>query len=80
MGTHEVSRLQPGMPVQVRVEGMPAPVTGAVARIAPAAEPGTRSIGVTIALPNPKETLRAGQYALARVDAGRRHAAPDACR
>jgi hypothetical protein len=31
------------------------------------AEPGTRSIGVTIALDNPKETLRAGQYALARV-------------
>ena len=36
-------------------------------RIAPAAEPGTRSIGVTVALPNPDETLRAGQYALARV-------------
>ena len=32
-----------------------------------AAEPGTRSIGVTIALPNPKETFRAGQYAMARV-------------
>ena len=42
------------------------PVAGRVARIAPAAEPGTRSIGVTIELPNPKETLRAGQYALAR--------------
>jgi len=68
VGTHEVSRLQPGMAVQVRVEGMPAPVAGEVARIAPMAEPGTRSIGVTIALPNPKETLRAGQYALARVD------------
>ncbi|HTP70782.1 MAG TPA: efflux RND transporter periplasmic adaptor subunit [Burkholderiaceae bacterium] len=68
VGTHEVSRLQPGMPVQVRVEGMPVPVTGQVARIAPMAEPGTRSIGVVIALPNPKETMRAGQYALARVD------------
>jgi RND family efflux transporter MFP subunit len=68
VGTHEVSRLQPGMAVQVRVEGMPAPVVGRLARIAPAAEPGTRSIGVTIALDNPKETLRAGQYALARVE------------
>ena len=68
VGTHEVGRLQPGMPVQVRVEGMAAPVTGQLARIAPMAEPGTRSIGVTIGLDNPKETLRAGQYALARVE------------
>ena len=68
VGTHEVARLQPGMAVQVRVEGMPAPVVGRLARIAPVAEAGTRSIGVTIALDNPKETLRAGQYALARVE------------
>jgi len=68
VGTHEVSRLHPGIAVQVRVEGMPTPVVGRLARIAPAAEPGTRSIGVTIALENPLETLRAGQYALARVE------------
>jgi len=68
VGTHEVARLQPGMRVQVRVEGMSAPVTGQVARISPMAEPGTRSIGVVIALANPKETMRAGQYALARVE------------
>jgi membrane fusion protein, multidrug efflux system len=67
VGTHEVSRLQPGMPVQVRVEGATDDVTGTLARIAPAVEAGTRSIGVTIALANPKETFRAGQYALARV-------------
>ena len=66
VGTHEVSRLAPGMPVQVAVEGVAQPVTGRIARIAPAAEPGTRSIGVTIELANPKETLRAGQYAVAR--------------
>ncbi len=67
VGTHEVGRLSPGMPVEVRVEGFDAPVAGQLARIAPAAEPGSRSIGVTIALPNPKERLRAGQYAIARV-------------
>ncbi len=67
IGTHEVSRLAAGMPVQVQVEGVAAPVAGRIARIAPAAEPGTRSIGVTIALTNPKEMLRAGQYAVARV-------------
>jgi len=67
VGTHEVSRLVPGMAVQVRVEGFDSPFAGRLARIAPAAEAGTRSIGVTIALDNPKETLRAGQYAVARV-------------
>jgi membrane fusion protein (multidrug efflux system) len=68
VGTHEVGALAPGMAVQVRVEGVEKPVAARLVRIAPAAEPGTRSIGVTIAIDNPKETLRAGQYALARVD------------
>ena len=36
-------------------------------RIAPQAEPGTRSILVALALPNPEERLRGGQYAVARV-------------
>lgn len=64
VGTHEVSRLSAGMPVEVRVEGVAQPVAGRIARIAPAAEAGTRSIGVTIEMANPTETLRAGQYAL----------------
>jgi membrane fusion protein, multidrug efflux system len=68
VGTHEVARLAPGMPVRVRVEGFAAPVAGTLARIAPAAEAGTRSIGVIIALDNARETLRAGQYAVARVE------------
>ena len=67
VGTHEVSQLAPGMAVRVQVEGVLQPVAGTIGRIAPAAEAGTRSIGVTIALPNPKEAYRAGQYALARV-------------
>lgn len=67
VGTHEVGMLQPGMPVTVQVEGVAEPVKGSLARIAPAAEPGTRSIGVAIAIDNPKERLRAGQYAQAHV-------------
>jgi len=67
VGTHEVSQLSPGMAVQVSVEGVAEKVAGRLARIAPAAEAGTRSIGVTIELANPKETYRAGQYALASV-------------
>jgi membrane fusion protein (multidrug efflux system) len=67
VGTHEVARLAPGMPVEVRIEGFDAPVAATLARIAPAAETGSRSIGVTIALANPKERIRAGQYAIAQV-------------
>ncbi|MBL8327471.1 MAG: efflux RND transporter periplasmic adaptor subunit [Rubrivivax sp.] len=67
VATHEVSRLAPGMAVQVTVEGHTQAVDGRIARIAPAAEPGTRSIGVIIELANPKELYRAGQYALATV-------------
>lgn len=68
VGTHEVSRLKPGMPVQIKVEGSDRPVEARISRIAPAAEPGTRSIGVTLELANPKEEFRAGQYAVARVE------------
>jgi membrane fusion protein (multidrug efflux system) len=78
VGTHEVARLAPGMPVQVQVEGVDQPVAGRIARIAPAAEPGTRSIGVTIELANPKERLRAGQYAMARCTLADDTRAPDA--
>lgn len=67
VGTHEVSLLAPGMPVDVRVEGVDQPVAGKLIRISPAAEPGTRAIGVTIAIANPQEKFRAGQYALASI-------------
>ncbi len=67
VGTHEVSRLAPGVPVQVQVEGVDAALQATLARIAPAAEPGTRAIGVVVSLVNPDERLRAGQYAMARV-------------
>lgn len=67
IGTHEVSRLKPGMVAKVQIEGQTEPVQARVARISPAAEAGTRSIGVTLTVPNPGEQLRAGQYAVASV-------------
>lgn len=67
VGTHEVSRLRTGQPVQVAVEGSTQPVTGRIDRIAPSAEPGTRAIGVVVALDNQREQFRAGQYALGKV-------------
>ncbi len=66
VGTHEVSLLSPGLAVQVRVEGETTPVTGRIDRIAPAAEAGTRAIGVVVVLENKAERFRAGQYAEAR--------------
>jgi len=68
VATHEIGRLAEGLPVEVRVEGVAEPVTGRIARIAPAVEPGTRAVGVAVTLPNPHEALRAGQYAVARVE------------
>ena len=70
VGTQEVGRLSAGMPVTLKIEGVDAPLDGKLARIAPAAEAGTRSIGVVVQLQNPKETMRAGQYAVAQVQIG----------
>ena len=68
VGTHEVSLLQPGQAVAVRIEGQDRDVAGRIDRIAPAAEAGTRAIGVVVVLENPGERFRAGQYAQARVE------------
>ncbi len=67
VGTQEVSLLEPGQPVQVLVEGQTTPVPGKIDRISPAAEAGTRAIGVVVVLDNKGERFRAGQYAQARV-------------
>ncbi len=67
VGTHEVSLLRAGQPVQVRVEGRDEPVAGRIDRIAPSAEAGTRAIGVVVVLDNRDERFRAGQYAQASV-------------
>jgi len=70
VGTQEVGQLSTGMPVTLKIEGLDKPIEGKLARIAPAAEAGTRSIGVVVQLQNPKETMRAGQYAVAQVQIG----------
>ncbi|RZT93693.1 efflux RND transporter periplasmic adaptor subunit [Rivibacter subsaxonicus] len=67
VSTHEVGLLKPGQAVVLQVEGMAEPVKGKIDRIAPAAEAGTRAIGVVVALANRDEKLRAGQYATGEV-------------
>jgi RND family efflux transporter MFP subunit len=67
VGTQEVSLLAPGQAATIRIESHADEVEGRIDRIAPAAEPGTRAIGVVVVLDNPRERFRAGQYAQARV-------------
>ena len=67
VGTHEVSLLAPGQAATMRIEGTSDDVSGRIDRIAPAAEAGTRAIGVVVVLDNHGERFRAGQYAQARV-------------
>ena len=68
VATHEVSLLEVGQVVDIAVEGRFERVAGRIDRIAPAAEAGTRAIGVVVVIANPDERLRAGQYASARVE------------
>ena len=67
VGTHEVSLLRARPAGRVQVEGQGSVVPGRIDRIAPAAEAGTRAIGVVVVLDNKDERFRAGQYAQARV-------------
>jgi len=59
-----------GAAAEVRVDGAPDPIGGRVARIAPAADPRTRTIQVEIAVPNPGGKLRPGGFARATIDVG----------
>jgi len=68
VGTHEISLLAPGQSAAIRIEGNASDVAGRIDRIAPAAEAGTRAIGVVVVLANEGERFRAGQYAQARVE------------
>ena len=42
VGTHQVARVRPGMAVEVLVEGVDRKWSGQIARVAPAADPGTQ--------------------------------------
>lgn len=60
----EVPNLAVGQQVRFTVEGYGArEFTGAIARINPATQPGTRSILIYVEIPNPDQTLKAGMFA-----------------
>jgi membrane fusion protein (multidrug efflux system) len=58
--------------VQVKVEGLAAPLTGKVARINPSTQAGSRSILVYIQIDNPRSVLRVGMFGEAQLTLARK--------
>lgn len=65
----QLGQVRVGAPVRFTVSGYPGRVfTGTVARINPAADPATRQVPVTVAIPNEQGTLVAGLFAEGRIE------------
>lgn len=65
--TSDILQVTLNQEVQVKVEGLPDPLTGKVVRINPATQAGSRSILVYIQLGNPAGVLRAGMFGEAQL-------------
>lgn len=63
----DIMHVSLGQEVQVRVEGMPKPLTGKVVRINPATQAGSRSIMVYIQIANSDGLLRVGMFGEAQL-------------
>ncbi len=71
----EVPSLAVGQQVRFTVEGFGAQeFAGAIVRINPAVQPGTRSLLVYVEIPNPEQTLKAGMFAKGSLVLAARHA------
>lgn len=68
VATSDIPRVTVGQTVEMQIEGFAdRSFEGRVARINPAAEPGSRAIAVTIALANQDSALRAGVFGNGRI-------------
>lgn len=75
VGGREVLALEPGLPADVRVDGLPdRTFRGRVHRIDPVADPRSNLFGVEVRVPNPEGLLRAGLPATVEIPVAR---APD---
>ena len=72
--TSDIQRIALGQEVQLRIEGLAAPVIGKVVRINPSTQSGSRSIIVYVAIDNPQGILRAGMFGDAQLTLARRDA------
>ncbi|PQV52564.1 efflux RND transporter periplasmic adaptor subunit [Paraburkholderia sp. BL21I4N1] len=68
----EIGRVRIGQPVSIAFDGIDAPVQGAITRINPAAQPGSRSIMVYVQVANPAGTLRVGMFGTGTISVGSR--------
>ncbi len=75
VASDDLSVIAPGKDVDFEVRGYPGQkFAGAIARVAPAADPVTRQIQVLVDIPNPGGKLVAGLYAEGRVSVEKREA------
>lgn len=63
----DITQVALGQDVEVKVEGMPQPLLGKVARINPATQTGSRSIPVYVQIANPQNLLRVGMFGEVRL-------------
>ncbi|WP_345813150.1 efflux RND transporter periplasmic adaptor subunit [Paraburkholderia sp. PREW-6R] len=68
----EIGRVRIGQPVQISFDGIDTPVQGAITRINPAAQPGSRSIMVYVRIANPSGVLRVGMFGTGTIGVGSR--------
>ncbi|WP_144144951.1 efflux RND transporter periplasmic adaptor subunit [Paraburkholderia sp. BCC1884] len=68
----EIGRVRIGQPVSIAFDGIDAPVQGAITRINPAAQAGSRSIMVYVQVANPAGTLRVGMFGSGTISVGSR--------
>jgi membrane fusion protein, multidrug efflux system len=68
----EIMRVALGQEVQVKLEGLPTPLAGKVARINPATQAGSRSVLVYVQIDNPQAALRVGMFGQALLTLSRK--------
>ncbi|AXE94132.1 efflux RND transporter periplasmic adaptor subunit [Paraburkholderia sp. DD10] len=68
----EIGRVRIGQPVRIAFDGIETPVQGAITRINPAAQTGSRSIMVYVQVANPSGTLRVGMFGTGTIAVGSR--------
>ncbi|HZZ09802.1 MAG TPA: efflux RND transporter periplasmic adaptor subunit [Paraburkholderia sp.] len=68
----EIGRVRVGQPVRIVFDGIDTPVPGAITRINPAAQAGSRSIMVYVRVANPAGVLRVGMFGTGTIAVGSR--------
>lgn len=58
----DVGRLQPGLPVEVRTDALPAPLAGRISAVEPAVDPQTRLVSVQATVEDGAERLLPGMF------------------